>query len=254
MPNMDEQKAKYILSGGRPRELDADQEGFHEALGMAEQNPAVREWMEEQQTLTETLNAKLNEIPVPVGLKDRILAGESVSRTGVHGSRRSILALAAIFVGLLSVMIWQFIPSSLGSEKNFAGLRTDMAQFLSDGFSLELQSKYLEKLKDHLSEEHQFVDYVVPEQLAGQNSVGCRIIEWQGSQVALICFTVDRELVHLMVLPKDQLLELPEKLLPRQAGEWATDGWQDEKNVYLVATRGSADFLESVLDGTHSSN
>lgn len=251
---MNEQKAKYILSGGQPRELDAHQEGFEEALDLAEQNREIRDWMEEQQQLTESLHSKLNEIPVPVGLKDRILAGEVVSRTRVHGSRRSILALAAIFVGLLSVMLWQFVPSSLASEKNFAGLRTDMAQFLSDGFSLELQSKYLEKLKKHLSEEHQFVDYVVSEHLAVQNSVGCRIIEWQGSQVALICFTVDRELVHLMVLPKDELIEQPRGLLPRQAGEWATNGWQDEKNVYLVATRGSPRFLESILNGTNPPN
>lgn len=249
---MNEQKAKYILSGGCPRKLDADQEGFQEALNLAEQNPEVREWMNEQQQLTESLHSKLNEIRVPVGLKDRILAGEAVSRTRVNGSRRSILALAAIFVGFLSVMIWQFVPSSLASEKNFAGLRTDMAQFLSDGFSLELQSKYLEKLKNHLSEEHQFVDYVIPEHLAGQNSVGCRIIEWQGTEVALICFTVDRELVHLMVLPKDELIEQPRGLLPRQAGEWATHGWQDEKNVYLVATRGTPRFLESVLSGINS--
>ncbi len=245
---MDEQKAKYILNAGQPRGLDAEQEAFRDAMNLAEQSPELLDWMRQQQRVTDVLHAKLNEVPVPAGLKDRILAGEAVSRTRRSWSRLSMLKMAAGFVLLLSVLAWQFFPRSLHGEKTFAGLRRDMAEFLSGYFSLELQSTQLDKLRSHLAEKHEVVNYTVPTQLAGKTGVGCRIIDWHGAHVALICFTVNRELVHLMILPKNELLELPDSIKPAQQGEWATTGWQDDDNVYLVATRGSPAFLANLMN------
>lgn len=244
---MDEQGAKYILNAGHPRGQDAGQEAFREAMDLAGKDPEVSGWVNRQQRLTDSLRTKLNEVPVPAGLKDRILAGAAVSRTPRHWSRSSLLMMAAAFVVLLFVLAWQFFPRSSSGEKSFAGLRQDMAEFLSGYFGLELQSNQLGKLQSHLATEHQFVRYTVPRQLAGKTSVGCRVIDWHGSHVALICFTVNRELVHLMVLPKDELLELPDGIHPVQQGEWATTGWQDDNNVYLVATRGSPAFLANLM-------
>lgn len=246
---MNEEKAKFILSSGIPRELDADQEGIQEALDTAASNPKIAEWMVKQQEATDAIHAKLNEVPVPPGLKDRILAGEAVSRSRRGWSRRSIPAMAAALAVLLGISVLQFLPRSAAGERSFAGLRADMSEFLSGYFRLEMQSKHLERLQAHLADKHEFTNYTVPGALARNTSVGCRTIEWHDGEVALICFSVEGELVHLMILPKEHLPVPPTGLGPVQEGEWATTSWQDDENVYLVATRGAPEFLQDVMGG-----
>lgn len=245
---MDEQKAKFILSAGTPRPEDADQEAFRDAAELAETSPELRRWKDDQQRLSDALHRRLNEVPVPAGLRSRILAGESVSRVQSRWRRSSLLALAAALVALLGIVVWQLLPFTAHSgEKTFAALRADMSDFLTGPFRLELQSTRLDRLQAHLADKHQFIDYAVPAGLHNRTGVGCRVIDWRGSRVALICFSVDGELVHLMVLPKGQLMEPSVDLGTHQQGEWVTTGWEDSRNVYLVATKGSEAFLDELL-------
>ena len=133
--------------------------------------------------------------------------------------------------------------------ENFEALNDDETnKIIKDAI---IQKKNLDKLIGHLADKHQFTNYEVPEALAQNRSVGCRMVEWNNTEVALICFSVDGELVHLMVLPKTQLPEIPKMIKSVQAGEWATAGWKDEDNVYLVATKGGAEFLQEVMEGQH---
>ncbi|HAV65588.1 MAG TPA: hypothetical protein DCY13_24830 [Verrucomicrobiales bacterium] len=249
---MDEQQAKFLLQSGRPRPGDAEDPAFLEALKLADANPPLRAWMEEQQALTDSLQRKLGEVPVPADLKQRILAGAAVTRPAPHPNRRRWFAMAAAGALLLGWGGWQLTNRRSGGGTDIAGLRGDMTAFLDGYFSLDLHTRHLDRVKQHLADVHQFTDYQIPTALAGHDSVGCRKLDWNGGRVMLVCFSVDGELVHLFITPRGTLNPVPEpgtRIAARQEGRFATVGWSDEKNLYLVATPGSAEFLRGTLGG-----
>ena len=96
---------------------------------------------------------------------------------------------------------------------------------------------------------HQFTNYELPTTLAGSAGVGCRTVPWRDRQVMLICFTANRQLVHLMILPRSRLPDAPAPgpIIQQQVGEWATASWADDRNVYLASTRASTEFLKGIL-------
>ncbi len=245
---MDEQRARFLLQSGPPRAGDREDPAFIEALAQAEADPSLGDWTRRQQELTEAMSAKLNEIDVPAHLKSHILAGGHVSQRNRQYRRRGWLALAAAATVFLSLAAWQW--GGLGfKQANFTALRADMCEFLAGSFSLEVQAPSLARLQAHLGEQYDFTGYTVPANLAAQRGVGCRVIEWRGRQVALICFSVQGQLVHLLILPRSQLPAdtLPERTLHESLGEWATAGWTDDQNVYLVATRGTPELIAGLL-------
>lgn len=249
---MDAQQARYLLQAGRPRPGDADEAAFQEALALAGADPELGAWLDRQQAVTDALRRKLHEVPVPAGLKERILAGGVVTRPVKHRQRRQWLALAAGVALLLALGGWQLTRFQPGGGRDYAALRADMTAFLSGYFSLELHSRQLQRVKDHLATEHAFADYEIPAALAGQESVGCRKIDWHNGRVMLICFSVDHQLVHLFITPRTGVSPVPAangQFAAAQEGDFATVGWSDERNVYLVATPGSAGFLKRTLSG-----
>lgn len=246
---MDEQHARFLLQSGPPRAGDRNDPAFIEAMAQAGADPLLGDWVGQQQHLTEALSAKLDEIKVPAHLKDHILAGGFVSRRAGRHRRRWWLAAAAAFIIALGIAGWQRGGLFETQPAGYAALRADMCEFFAGSFQLEVQSTSLERLRAHLRTQHQIVDYSVPDALAQQRGVGCRLIAWRGQRAALICFTSQGQLVHLLIVPRSGL---PTNALPgddnrKQVGEWATAGWADEQNVYLAATRGSAEMLAGLL-------
>ena len=246
---MNKEKIKFLLQAGHPRMEDRQDVVYAEAEREAASDPQLRQWVDRQQALTDAVRDKLEEIPVPEDLRGRILAGGSLSVKTRQMNRRQWVAMAAGLALILGAILWQVLRIHPESNADFTGMRHDMTEFLSGIFTLELSSRQLDKLQAFLAEEYQFVDYQVPDGLASHPGVGCRMIDWQGRQIALICFNVEGELVHLMVLPRDQLPDAPAAgdMVRGVVNEWSTASWIDERNVYLVSTRGSESFLGELL-------
>lgn len=245
---MNEQRVKFLLQAGPPRAGDREDPAFAGALRHAEADPALGAWVEQQQQLTAALAAKLNEIQPPPRLKQHILAGGHVSQRATRHRRRTWLALAASLTLLISLGVWRWSVAG-PPPADYAALRADMCAFLAGGFSLEVRSPALGRLQAHLGDRHGVTDYAVPANLAAQPGVGCRMIDWRDRRVALICFSARGQLVHLLILPRSQLPSgtPPEQITYQSVGEWATAGWADDRNVYLVTTRGSPEMLAALL-------
>lgn len=246
---MDEQKARFILHAGTPRPGDAEDTTFQDAVALAERNPSLKEWVKRQDELTRALDDKFDEIPVPPDLRDRILAGCSVSTRRARVRRRQWLAMAAGFTVFLTTgLVWQFQPSRAVGGDNFASLRRDMTRFLSGPYSLEHYSPDLPVLKTHLAGA-QVADFPVPAGLTEHPSIGCRTVDWREHRVALICFSAEGEVVHLMVLPKEAVRNTPgTERVGEQFDGWTTAGWSDDRFVYLTVTRADPEHLSRLLD------
>lgn len=246
---MDEQQARFILQAGTPRPGDAKDPTFQEAAALAKRDPALREWVKQQDELTRALDDKFDEIPVPPELRDRILAGCAVSTRRARVRRRQWLAAAAGFTILLTTgLLWQFHPSRATGGDTFASLQRDMTRFLSGPYSLEHYSSDLPVLKTHLTAAR-IADFPIPAGLTEHPAIGCRTIDWRDHRVALVCFSTKGGVVHLMVLPKDAVRNAPEaERVSERSDGWTTAGWSDDRFVYLAVTQAGPDHLSQLLD------
>ena len=77
---MNNQEAKFILSGYRPNGGDAGDEMFGDALRQAQQDPALAAWFAREQAYDRAVAARLAEIAPPAELRADILAGVRASK------------------------------------------------------------------------------------------------------------------------------------------------------------------------------
>jgi hypothetical protein len=246
---MDELRAKFLLQSGRPRGKDGEDASFQEASAAAGSNPELAAWVREQEAISSALHDKLNEINPPAGLRDRILAGGAVSSAVAVPTRRWWLKVAAGIAVALGVWMLLLLSGVFGGGPGLPQFRRDMCAFLSGPFQLELHSRTVGELTEHLANEHDFAGYRIPDFLAQSRGYGCRVLRWQDHEVALICFSLGPNLVHLMVLPRTEALGalVIDGIERKQIDQWATAAWSEGDHVYLLSTRGPPQLLNSNL-------
>lgn len=244
---MNNQEAKLILSAYRPRGQDAANPHFQGALEQAKRDPELAAWFARECRIDAALGGKVRErSQPPPHLKAAILAAAAITRPAPWFRRPVwVTAAAALFAGAL-LLLALFIPRERGAE--FAAFREGMAEILgSKQFRLDHITPSASEAQRWLADRS--VDFVLPSKLETQPTLGCRVIDWQGHKVALVCFKLDGgETVHLFTLDRSILRDAP----PPQpqfaaAGRYALAGWTGGDKVYLVAcSRGEA-ALKKVL-------
>lgn len=71
---MDKERAKFLLSSFRPDGADAGSSDFAEALSLVAENRELGEWLAQERAEDAAFAQALNEVPIPDGLRDEILA------------------------------------------------------------------------------------------------------------------------------------------------------------------------------------
>ncbi|MGJ8673215.1 hypothetical protein [Rubritalea sp.] len=71
---MDKEQAKFLLSSFRPDGADAQMPEFADALRLATEDREVGEWLAQERATDAAFAQALNEVPIPEGLRDEILA------------------------------------------------------------------------------------------------------------------------------------------------------------------------------------
>ena len=249
---MDQEEAKRLLECYRPSGQDSDDPQFQEALALTRRDPELQRWFASQQDLSIALSKKLQEIPVPKDLKTKIL-NERIDRQMPrqrHLGRP--LAIAAIVLILLTPLAYLANRFQASPPTTYAALKQDMGNYLSGFYVLEKMSDDLDGLQTYLQSQHGVARYDAPEWLAQHPSIGCGIIEWHGQEIALICFMVKGEVVHLFAMDAVHFNDGPNTLVPEfeQVNEWSTLTWTDSPKHYLVSTLGDEAFLRSVFPPT----
>ena len=244
---MNNQEARLILSAYRPDGHDSADPRFQEALAQAQRDPELAAWFARECRIDAALGGKVREqAQPPPHLKAAILAATRMARPAPWFQRPVwITSAAALLVGAL-ILVVLFLPKSGGAE--FAALQRDMAEFLgSKEFRLEHMTPSANEAQRWLADRR--VDFVMPARLESQPTMGCRVIDWQGHKVSLICFKLDGgETVHLFTLDRSALRDAP-AAEPQfsVAGRYAVAGWTGGDKVYLVATSRGESVLKKIL-------
>jgi len=233
---MDNEQAKFILSAYSPGGQDADDPQFRDALAQVKRDPELARWFEEQRAEDADITAKLRSAPVPSNLKQSILAAKVVVTPSIWRRRSAALAWAACLALLLSLGgLW------FRANTGYAAYHDDMVQALVDLDSLDLREKDLARIDEWLDQRPAPSDFEMPEKLGRLSGLGCRVLEWQGKKVTLICMNDNSkglgDKVHLLVIEaKDLPGSLPgPKPEFEENGSIATASWSDEDHAYILA-------------------
>ncbi len=244
---MNNEEAKLILSAYRPDGQDATDPRFVEALEQVRLEPELAAWFAQERRIDSALGGKIREqARPPVHLKAAILAAAAITRPAPWFRRPSwITAAAAAFAGAL-ILLSSFIPKQGGND--FASFREEMTEILgSKQFQLDHLTPSASEAQAWLADQR--VDFVLPAGLDGKPTMGCRVIEWHGHKVSLVCFGLDGgETAHLFTIDRSSLPNPP----PEQAqfavvDRWTAAGWTSGNKVYLLASSRGESGLRKVL-------
>lgn len=245
---MDEKQARLILQAARPGDQDRTDPEIAAALQAVAGSPELSRWFAEEQAFDRAMAAHLEAVPVPYGLKTRIVAQGAESTPSPK--RRWIFGLvAAVALVLLlaqGVSFWRGPKSGANLPADYA---REMASFIQLSPPLEVESNNLETIKNWLAKKES-TPMNVPARLAALAPIGCRILSFRGHDVSLICFHREgSRIAHLFVVDRAALPKMKPGDKPIFANEhgWMTATWAEGDRVYMIAMQGGRAAIESYL-------
>lgn len=247
---MNNEEAKLILQAYRPGGQDASDPRFREALEQARRDPELARWFANEQALDSRISAKLNtSIKPPAHLKSQLLAQQKIVRPAAWWRQPAWLTAAAASVVLLAVLTVIWLKPSHAPQ--FAAFQQTMVQnALQHTDHLKFMAQDMTQIKNWLKAQHVAADFDLPASLRDAPIHGCRVIDWNGHKVTLLCFMPNgNEHVDLFVIDCTHFQDF----MPPEMAQFATkDGvttaiWCNHDKTYLVASTAGEQQLRKIL-------
>ncbi len=237
---MNNEAARLILQAYRPGGQDADDPQFREALEQAQRDPELARWFAKEQELDSRISAKLKaSVTPPAHLKSQLLAQRKIVRPVAWWRQPAWqLAAAACLAMLVTLGVLWFKPAG---QTQFAAYRSEMADFTAHKLDrLDLMSRDVPEVRRWLAQKESHGDLVIPTGLDGRPSLGCRLLDWKGHKVSLVCFDMEnKQVAHLLVVDSAAFKDAPtESPVFNQVGDVATASWSRGGKTYVVASKG----------------
>lgn len=258
---MNSNDARFLLAAVRADRPDESDSQIAEALRLAESDPELREWFAESTSFDQAVAERLREVPPPPDLRSSILAGMRASRPSFL-RRRPLAWLASAAVLMLGLAgIWMLAPDPADGTVAETAQASTFAEFRA-GMLREIEG--IEAL-DHLSGDPEEIVVWLGEngignaaspagEFGGEGLVGCKVLQWRGHRVSLVCFRRGGEEtqpdLHLVTVPAEALRESDLASLGVFSGEpWSTAAWRDGEHVHLVVVQARHDDPQRLLPG-----
>jgi hypothetical protein len=251
---MNQEEAKQILALYRPGTADERDPSFREARQLAQSQPELARWFEEHCEAYLALRRKLRAVPVPPGLKERILSERKIRRSLFEKYSAPLLAAAAAVVLMAGISFW---PRSWHKvDAGHAAYRKRMTETGLRGYYMDLSTTDSSQVRHFLKAKNAPADYTLPAGLQRAELAGCVVLRWQGAPVSMICFKSGRDLpageksdLWLFVTDRNAVPHAPSPGPPvfTRVNKAMTASWSDDKKNYLLAAVGNEAFLEKYL-------
>ena len=242
---MNNEEAKLILHAYRADGQDASDPRFREALEQAQRDPELARWFANEQALDSRISAKLqNSTPAPADLKAQLLAQRKIVRPVIWWQRPAMrYAMAACVALFVTIAAWfGFLhEGAIEARGNtFGDYRDAMADFAGNKLKrLEFRTRDVAEAKRWLAGKDSIAELTLPGGLEGRPSLGCRVLDWQGEKVSLVCFELaNRKIVHLLVVDSAVFENAPGGSPEfKQAGGVAMASWSRGGKTYVLASK-----------------
>jgi uncharacterized membrane protein YbaN (DUF454 family) len=243
---LNSREAQQILLLYRPGTKDADDPQIAEALALARQDPALREWLEAHKTFQVQVREKMRGVPMPADLKERILAERKIIR--LHRWQQPAWLAAAAVVILLAVLSL-FLLGDRRPDK-FADYRDRMVRAALRNYKMDILSRDLQQVKSYSAQKGGPVDYTVPQALNKLPVTGGGVLNWRGHPVSMVCFDRGQQrMMFLFVIDKSALKKAPSSEAPELAtvNRLPTASWTANDKAYMLAGEESTEALKNYL-------
>ena len=255
---MTPEEARFILAAVRPPSDTVDpmpsaaqDPNVAEAIRVMENDAELKAWYAEHCRFDKAIATQVSSIEPPSDLESNILAGLKVSGMIPWWQRGTfrVLAVAAsiMLIATVTYMARQGLIPESGSEM-IAGNTTEFRR------SVVGEIKNLRNF-DHMSDQSsQLVAWLnqqgaptlanlnLPSRLGDPGVAGCKMLDWQGHRVSLMCFLApdsagETHSFHLVVVD-DKVLPGVTEGHPLFASEdgWSTALWRQGSKVVMLAT------------------
>jgi len=245
---MNREEAQFVLQAYQPKSEDAHDPQFAEALALARQDPVLARWFADEQAMDAAFASKLRARSLPSDLKAQLLLARATIARRAWWRQPLWLAAAASVGLLLAFGSWRQRKDR--SEAQFGEFRVAMASAALDmSPHVEAFGMDAPELKQWLTEHRGHPDFVLPPKLAEHGVMGCKIVEWQGHRVTLLCMKFDGGHADIFVVNAADLPGASLSTAPRFAvdGPFITATWQRDGKIYHLAGDFPADRLKQLL-------
>lgn len=271
----DRESVKRILSAFDHRRDDIDDVQLRSSIEAMAGDEHLQAWNAEEVAFDDRMRSALKEaIPVPQGLKDRILAAcaEHVADTtdssvpfrsgdpedsqgqeevprGSWWLHTSLFAAAAIIVMGLTLFA-TFGNRSFG-QINDPNLKSALVQL--EAFSGSPREMHIPRSYDDLKAYIQTASAPFPSRVSGnlpvEGSFACTVVDINGNKVSMVCFDVGGSTYHLFTLRREDFPN--QRDIPRAAigtlGEHCCATWTNEDQIHILTARAPEEAFRRLL-------
>lgn len=260
MPDKSLQTQLY-LQAMRPNGQDANQPDFAAAQEVAAADPVLREWFANEQAFDQVFAASLAQVAPPAHLQATILAGLRASRSASVWRRtawKTLSAAAAItLVASLSYLSLRPTPTVAEPLVHF---RSEMIHALENQHSLDHKSAKPDDVRLWLASHQGITDPGIPAGLSKRETIGCKVFEWHGAKVTLICFRPcssgdpQSASAHLFVVDEQDAPELLSSFDIQspafaETNAWTSAIWRESGKIHVLVSRSAMPHLQGLFAG-----
>lgn len=238
-------EAKRCLLASRPGTADADDPRVAEALAEARRDSRLHEWSVRHAAFQQEMTKTLRTMPVPPGLRERILARGKVV-TPRWWQRPSWVAAAAALVLLLG-LAWMLLQPAAG--RSFEIYRDRMVRAVLRQYTMDIVTNDMGEVRRYLDTRSAPSDYVLPAGLEKLPVSGAGVLSWQDRRVAMVCLdSTNQGTLFLFVVERSSVSGAPGAAREfDQVSNLMTVSWSAGDRTYVLAGSGSRETLQDYL-------
>lgn len=240
---MNATEAKTILLAWRPGHGDVRDPEVAAALELARRDSALKEWIERHGDFQRAVAKRFQEIPVPAGLRARLLARPKILTPAPWWRSPAWLSAAAAVVLLLGLAAWWVRPPA---ENSLAVFRGRMVGNVLRQYTMDIVTNDMTQVRAYLAGRQAPADYVLPEKLNRLPVIGAGILSWRGERVSMVCLeAAGKETLFLFVVNGASLDgTIPTGTEFAQVSKLMTASWTQGGRTYVLAGSGDRGSLQ----------
>lgn len=240
---MNTTEAQTILLAWRPGHGDLRDPNVAAALELARREPALKDWLERHSDFQRAVARSFQEIPVPAGLRARLIAHPKIIAPASWWRNPSWLSAAAALALLLGLAAWWVRPPS---ENSFSMFRNQMVGFVLRQYAMELATNDLTQIRAYLKRQQAPSDFVLPEKLGRQPLLGADVLGWRKERVSMVCLeSPAKDTLFLFIVDRASVDgTTPTAAEFTQVNKLMTASWTQDGRTYVLAGSGSRKSLQ----------
>ena len=234
---MNREEAQFILHAYRASGEDAHDPQFEEALALLRNDPELARWFAREQALDTAIAERIHSVPPPPDLATQLLLARKVIRPRTWWLKPAGLAAAAAIALLIGAASLLLLLRRNG-ETEFASFRGTMVEASLDMRKhIDVMGLDDNELKQWLIEHRGDPGFVLPPGLADKGIMGCKVLDWHGHQVTLLCLKFGGKHVDVFVVNESDLPRVSLGAAPRFGSEQGvtTAAWRRDGKIYFLA-------------------